>query len=62
METVSTMEEYISLQVNEMLSPPFREKARLALGHDPNEDELALYYVESGAGDQFRETHVRRDE
>ncbi len=56
-----TLREYLSLQVAEMLSSLNRWGAGLALGHDPNEDELAQYYVQCGASDRFRKTHPRCD-
>lgn len=61
METCQTFEEYLSLQVEEMLSPLNRWGAGLTLGHEPTEEELAEYYIACGASERFRESHARRD-
>ncbi|OGZ16348.1 MAG: hypothetical protein A2494_00490 [Candidatus Lloydbacteria bacterium RIFOXYC12_FULL_46_25] len=61
METGLTLQEYLSLQLSEILSSLNRWGAGLALGHEPNEDELAHYYVACGASDRFRQTHPRCD-
>lgn len=56
-----TLEEYLEQQKTEMLSDLNRWGAGLALGHEPNENELASHYIQCGAHDRFRNTHPRRD-
>lgn len=56
-----TLEEYLALQMAEMLSSLNRWGAGLVFGHDPNDDELAYHYVACGASDRFRQTHPRCD-
>lgn len=56
-----TFEEYLSLQISEMLSSLNRWGAGLRFGHDPTEEELARHYIECGANDRFRASHPRCD-
>lgn len=56
-----TLEEYLDEQRKEILSPLNRHGAGQVLGREPNEDELAHYYVQCGASDRFRQAHPRRD-
>ena len=45
--------DYMKAQIAEMLSPLNRYYAGQVLGHSPNEDESALYFVLSGASADF---------
>lgn len=56
-----TLQEYLSLQMAEIFSSLNRWGAKLALGHEPNDDELAEHYIRTGANDRFRKTHPRCD-
>lgn len=60
-QTGLTLEEYLSLQIVEILSPLNQWGAGLAFGHEPNENELAEHYIACGASDRFCKTHPRCD-
>ena len=55
-----TLKEYNDKQAEIILSDANKEAARAYLGHEPNHNELAEYFISSGQAKKFAEENMWR--
>lgn len=56
-KSMKEMAAYIALQLKHMQSEENRAAARKVLGREPDDNDLAEYFVQSGQAQQFREKY-----
>ena len=50
---------YNALQIRAMLGQENKKRARDYYGHEPSDEEAAMFFVKSGQAKKFREDHER---